>query len=192
MKKAGRHWKHTRSPRAKVLVVALGFGMLLVPAGGSVAAGPGSIPPQVHGAEGGAGAAPSLRPAAVPGHNAESSPEVTVPGHYSNFKEAIDKYDPGQEVGTIVVQPGEHRWENFLEIGHTVNVRGGSENALLPVRMRPARLPRDIASSRVSASRVVALQRRRTTRWSSIQSAPCAGLNAVISCCHATCRGHCG
>ena len=158
--------QRTRSCPATALAVALGFGMLFVPAGGSAAADPGRIP-QVHRVEGGAGAAPSLRPAAVPGLNAESSlapsPEVTVPGHYDSFKEAIDKYDPGQEVGTIVVQPGEHRWENFLEIGHTVNVRGGSENALLPVRMRPAHLPHDIASSRVLVSHVVALLRRRPT-----------------------------
>jgi len=53
------------------------------------------------------------------------------PGHYANFKEAIEKYAPGG-VGTIVVQTGEHRWENFLEISQNVNVRGGS-NAVLPV-----------------------------------------------------------
>jgi len=58
--------------------------------------------------------------------------EVTVPGHYSNFKEAIDKCDPVGELGTIVVHPGEHRWENFLEIGQTLSIRGVS-SAVLPV-----------------------------------------------------------
>ena len=58
--------------------------------------------------------------------------EVTVPGYYANFKEAIEKNEAGGESTTIVVQPGEHRWENFLEIGQNINVRG-SPNAILPV-----------------------------------------------------------
>lgn len=58
--------------------------------------------------------------------------EVTVPGHFSNFKEAIDKCDSMSPAGTIVVHPGEHRWENFLEMGHTISIRGVS-NAVLPV-----------------------------------------------------------
>jgi hypothetical protein len=66
-----------------------------------------------------------------------SGMEVTVPGHYSNFKEAIDKCDPISPAGTIVVHPGEHRWENFLEIGQTISIRGVS-NAVLPVTPRPS------------------------------------------------------
>ena len=42
--------------------------------------------------------------------------EVTVPGHYTNFKEAVEKYESGATMGTIVLRPGEHRWENFLEL----------------------------------------------------------------------------
>uniref|UniRef100_A0A6U5Y4Y8 Right handed beta helix domain-containing protein n=1 Tax=Guillardia theta TaxID=55529 RepID=A0A6U5Y4Y8_GUITH len=54
---------------------------------------------------------------------------ITVPGHFSNFKEAIEKGP--EDVGTILVQPGEHRWENFLEIGQQLDIRG-SNGALLP------------------------------------------------------------
>lgn len=55
---------------------------------------------------------------------------VTVPGHFANFKEAIDKGTGGQ--GTcIVVHPGEHRWDNFLEVGQQVDIRG-SVGAVLP------------------------------------------------------------
>ena len=110
--------------------MAVGLG--LVPAGASSTPGAAgvaaNVPHVVHGAEGG-----GLRPGVVSGGPDTSLMEVTVPGHYSSFKEAVDKYDAGQDAGTIIVQPGEHRWENFLEIGHTVNVRGGSTNALLPV-----------------------------------------------------------
>lgn len=52
---------------------------------------------------------------------------VTVPGHYANFKEAIEK----GESGIVVVEPGEHRWENFLEIGQRVDVHA-SGGTILP------------------------------------------------------------
>jgi hypothetical protein len=52
---------------------------------------------------------------------------ITVPGHYANFKEAIEK----GESEVIVVAPGEHRWENFLEIGQRVDVHA-SGGTILP------------------------------------------------------------
>ena len=118
--------------------VAMGLGLLFVlPAGSSSTPGaagvPASIPHAVHGAEGGASPPSGLRAGVAGGP--ETAMEVTVPGHYSTFKEAIDKFDSGQDTSTIIVQQGEHRWDNFLEIGHTVNVRGGSNNALLPVSL---------------------------------------------------------
>uniref|UniRef100_A0A7S1EFU2 Right handed beta helix domain-containing protein n=1 Tax=Hemiselmis andersenii TaxID=464988 RepID=A0A7S1EFU2_HEMAN len=55
---------------------------------------------------------------------------VTVPGHFGNFKEAIDKGTGGE--GTVInVHPGEHRWDNFLEVGQQVDIRG-TAGAILP------------------------------------------------------------
>lgn len=66
------------------------------------------------------------------GHGSAMPPAgtVTVPGHYANFKEAIDK-GTGGEGSVIMVHPGEHRWDNFLEVGQQVDVRG-SAGAVLP------------------------------------------------------------
>jgi hypothetical protein len=55
---------------------------------------------------------------------------LTTPGHFANFKEAIDK-GTGGEGTVIMVQPGEHRWDNFLEVGQQVDIRG-SAGAVLP------------------------------------------------------------
>ena len=74
-------------------------------------------------------------PRPAPPQRPSAQVEITVPGHYINFKEVIDKCDPVGELGTIVLQQGEHRWENFLEIGQVLTVRGGS-NAALPVWLR--------------------------------------------------------
>jgi hypothetical protein len=54
---------------------------------------------------------------------------ITVPGYFSNFKEAVEKCTA--ETTSIIVQPGEHRWENFLEVGQRVDIRGSS-NPTLP------------------------------------------------------------
>jgi len=62
----------------------------------------------------------------VPGGAAPVS--ITVPGHFENFKEAIEKMPP--DAGIIMVQPGEHRWDNFIEIGNRVSIHGAAGTVL--------------------------------------------------------------
>ena len=100
--------------------------LAVVARGGAVVPGSAAIPSP--------GMAPdlsNLQPDGMLRPEGDSPLEVTVPGHYTNFKEAVEKYESGATMGTIVLRPGEHRWENFLELALSVNVRG-VDNAVLP------------------------------------------------------------